>query len=85
MLRDGQVEGRWLTADADIPIITRAMGAAPLADPTTRRDGNPYGEWIAAYTSESYRGVVRDAVAMLDRLAKSHNADTRYRSCSSPS
>ena len=38
----------------------------------------PYGDWIAAYTSESYRGVVRDAVAMLDRLGTTHGADARY-------
>lgn len=53
-------------------------GERLLADPATRRDGNPYGEWIAAYTSEGYRGAVRDAVALLDRLGESLGAATRY-------
>lgn len=49
-----------------------------LADPATRRDGNPYAEWIAAYTSESYRDVVRGSIAMLDRLGETHGAAARY-------
>jgi thiaminase/transcriptional activator TenA len=53
-------------------------GERLLVDPATRRDGNPYDEWIAAYTSEGYRGAVRDAVAMLDRLGESHGAAARY-------
>jgi ABC-type sugar transport system ATPase subunit len=35
VLRDGRVEGRWRTADADIPIITRAM-VGELADDRPR-------------------------------------------------
>jgi ABC-type sugar transport system ATPase subunit len=35
VLRDGRVEGRWRTADADIPIITRAM-VGELADERPR-------------------------------------------------
>jgi thiaminase/transcriptional activator TenA len=53
-------------------------GERLLVDPATRRDGNPYDEWIVAYTSEGYRGAVRDAVAMLDRLGESHGAAARY-------
>jgi len=53
-------------------------GERLLADPTTRRDGNPYDEWIAAYTSEAYRSVVRDTVAMLDRLGEALGATARY-------
>jgi thiaminase/transcriptional activator TenA len=53
-------------------------GERLLADPATRRDGNPYDEWIAAYTSEIYRGVVRDAIAMLDRLGETRGAAARY-------
>jgi thiaminase/transcriptional activator TenA len=53
-------------------------GERLLADPATRRAGNPYGEWIAAYTSAGYRGVVRDAIAMLDRLGQTHGAAARY-------
>ncbi|MGI4943611.1 MAG: thiaminase II [Janthinobacterium lividum] len=49
-----------------------------LAAPATRRDGNPYGEWIAAYTSDAYRDLVRDAIAMLDRLGQERGAQARY-------
>ena len=53
-------------------------GERLLADPATRRAGNPYDAWIAAYTSEDYRATVRDAIAMLDRLGASHGASARY-------
>jgi thiaminase/transcriptional activator TenA len=53
-------------------------GEQLLVDPTTLRDGNPYDAWIAAYTSESYRSIVRDAVATLDRLGAAHGASARY-------
>jgi thiaminase/transcriptional activator TenA len=53
-------------------------GERILRDPATRHDGNPYGEWIAAYTSDSYRGAVRDAVAMLNRLGEARGAEARY-------
>src|SRR5690242_12636580 len=54
------------------------IGERLLVDPAARRDGNPYNEWIVAYTSEAYRGVVRDAVVMLDRLGEAHGATARY-------
>ena len=54
-------------------------GERLLADSTTRRDGNPYHEWIAAYTSEDYRRVVCDAVVRLDRLGEAYGATARYR------
>lgn len=53
-------------------------GERLLADPATRRDGNPYAAWIDAYTGEGYRGAVRDAIATLDRLGAAHGADARY-------
>lgn len=53
-------------------------GERLLGDPTTRRDGNPYETWIAAYTSEAYRSLVRDAVGMLDRLGETRGAEARY-------
>ena len=53
-------------------------GERLLDDPATRHEGNPYGEWIAAYTSDNYRGAVRDAVAMLDRLGEARGAEARY-------
>jgi thiaminase/transcriptional activator TenA len=53
-------------------------GERLLADPATRREGNRYGEWIAAYTSDGYRAAVREAMAMLERLGRSHGAEARY-------
>jgi len=53
-------------------------GERLLVDPATRRDGNPYDEWIAAYTSKAYRDTVREAVATLDRLGESYGAAARY-------
>ena len=53
-------------------------GERLLADPAMRRDGNRYDEWIAVYTSEAYRGAVRDAIAMLNRLGDTLGADARY-------
>lgn len=53
-------------------------GELLLADPQTRLDGNPYREWITAYTSEPYRALVRDSIATLDRLGNERGAEARY-------
>ncbi len=53
-------------------------GERLLADPATRRDGNPYDEWIAAYTGAPYRDLVRGAIATLDRLGTARGAEARY-------
>ncbi len=53
-------------------------GERLLADPSTRLDGNPYAEWIAAYTGAEYRAAVVQAIAMLDRLGREHGGDARY-------
>jgi thiaminase (transcriptional activator TenA) len=49
-----------------------------IRDPATRLDGNPYAEWIAAYTSDGYRAAVRAAIDALDRLGATHGAEARY-------
>ena len=36
--------------------------------PTTRRDGNPYGDWIDMYASPEYQEVAAAHVAQMDRL-----------------
>lgn len=53
-------------------------GERLVSGPATRRDGNPYGEWIAAYTGPEYRGAVRETIAFLDRLGQEAGADARY-------
>ena len=44
------------------------IGWALANDPATRRDGNPYREWIETYGGESYQRVAAEAVVSLDRL-----------------
>lgn len=41
-------------------------------------DGNPYREWIEAYSGEEYLGVARDAVAALDRLDEERGGERRF-------
>ena len=53
-------------------------GQLLLADPVNRLDGNPYREWITAYTSASYHALVRDSIATINRLGQSHGAEARY-------
>ena len=45
--------------------IGRRLGG----DPATRRDGNPYRDWIETYAGEDYQAVARAAIAQLDRVA----------------
>jgi len=44
------------------------IGWALANDPATRRDGNPYRDWIETYGGEGYQRVAADAVGSLDRL-----------------
>ena len=37
-----------------------------LADPATRRDGNPYREWLEMYASDEYQSLAREAAGALD-------------------
>jgi thiaminase (transcriptional activator TenA) len=53
-------------------------GQRLLTDPATRRDGNPYDQWINAYAGAEYRAAVCDAIATLDRLGQEAGASVRY-------
>ncbi len=44
------------------------IGADLAADPGTRRDGNPYADWIDMYASDDYQEVARAEVGHLDQL-----------------
>src|SRR5215212_5108674 len=37
-----------------------------IADPATRRDGNPYREWLDMYAGAEYQSLARDCAAALD-------------------
>src|SRR5580704_2117782 len=42
------------------------IGAERRADPHTRRDGNPYCEWLDLYAGSDYQDLAREAAAALD-------------------
>lgn len=44
------------------------IGRALADDPATKRDGNPYSDWIAMYAGEDYQEVTVEAVSTLDAL-----------------
>lgn len=54
------------------------IGARLAADPATRRDGNPYGDWIDMYAGADYQALAAESVAMLDGLAGRVAAPGRY-------
>jgi thiaminase/transcriptional activator TenA len=42
------------------------IAAERLADPTTRRNHNPYREWLDMYAGDEYQALAREAAAALD-------------------
>ncbi len=69
--------------DLDVALIPCVVGYAEvverlLADPATKRDGNPYGAWLDAYASTEYRALAAGAIANLDRLAAARGGEARY-------
>jgi len=42
------------------------IAAERVADPATRRDGNPYREWLDMYAGDDYQRLAREAAAALD-------------------
>ncbi len=55
------------------------IGARLAADPSTKREGNPYDAWIEMYSGEEYQAVAQAAVRQLDRLSDTRGGDARYR------
>jgi thiaminase/transcriptional activator TenA len=53
------------------------IGLALDRDPNTRRDGNPYADWIAMYAGAEYQAVARDAAAFIEALAARRGALAR--------
>lgn len=49
-----------------------------VADPATRRNGNPYAAWIDMYASEGYQEVVRAEISQLDRLMALRGGPGRF-------
>ena len=53
------------------------IGFALDRDPNTRRDGNPYADWIAMYAGAEYQAVARDAASFIEALAGRRGASAR--------
>src|SRR5437879_5956764 len=49
-----------------------------MADPTTRRDGNPYREWLDMYAGAEYQGLAREAAAALDEQFQRRGGEGRF-------
>ena len=58
-----------LTALAPCVVGYGEIGLRLAADPETKRDSNPYGDWIETYSGEGYQSVARAAIEQLDRVA----------------
>ncbi|MBB2204450.1 TenA family protein [Gluconacetobacter takamatsuzukensis] len=54
------------------------IGARLMADPATRREGNPYWDWIALYGGEKFIGLVEAGLDTLESLAGRYGAEGRY-------
>jgi len=54
------------------------IAAERLADPTTRRDGNPYREWLDMYAGDDYQGLARDCAASLDEQFARRGGEGRF-------
>lgn len=54
------------------------IGLRLAGDPATKRDGNPYSEWIAMYSGEEYLAVARGQAGTLDRLWRSRAGEGRF-------
>ncbi|MBV9827408.1 MAG: TenA family protein [Alphaproteobacteria bacterium] len=59
------------------------IAAERLADPATRRDGNPYGEWLDMYAGDEYQGLARDARTALDEQFARRGGEGRIASLAS--
>ena len=53
------------------------IGMTLAASPKTRRDGNPYWDWIEMYAGNAYQAVAAGERAMLDRLGTARGAEAR--------
>lgn len=56
------------------------IGRRLAVDPATKKDGNPYADWIAMYAGDEYQEVTRAAVDQLDRLADARLTPARLES-----
>ncbi len=53
------------------------IGLALAQDPSTKRHGNPYADWIDMYAGAEYQDVAREAAAFIEILARRRGAEAR--------
>jgi thiaminase (transcriptional activator TenA) len=58
------------------------IAAERMADPATRRAGNPYRDWLQMYASDDYQLLARDAAAALDEQFARRGGAGRFSSLS---
>src|SRR6266571_1277262 len=54
------------------------IAAERIADPATRRDGNPYREWLEMYAGADYQGLAREAASALDEQFRRRGGEGRF-------
>jgi thiaminase/transcriptional activator TenA len=54
------------------------IAAERMADPATRRDGNPYREWLEMYAGAEYQDLARTAAAALDEQFTRRGGEGRF-------
>ena len=54
------------------------IGARLMADPATRREGNPYLPWIETYGGDGYLAIAAEGIDKLDALGTMLGAQARY-------
>ncbi len=69
--------------DLTVALAPCIMGYAEIAeildaDLATKREGNLYQPWIAAYLGPEYRESVGNAIVMLDLLGAKRGVEARY-------
>jgi thiaminase/transcriptional activator TenA len=54
------------------------IAAERMADPATRRDGNPYQEWLDMYAGAEYQSLAREAASALDEQFARRGGEGRF-------
>jgi len=53
------------------------IAAERMADPATKRDDNPYRDWLDMYAGAEYQSLARDAAVALDELFERRGGEGR--------
>jgi thiaminase/transcriptional activator TenA len=69
--------------DLEVALAPCVVGYAEIArermaDPATRRDGNPYRDWLDMYAGAEYQNLAREAAAALDEQFSLRGGEGRF-------